>query len=312
MSNKLNLLVYLNAYRDANSTNNPSMSQFKWQREMNGLAAEKPQSVEFCLTPGETKTLFSGVRALASDLTTEYDIYLKAGGTYVLEHVGGTAPSFRTLRTIGSDATTQVQVTKSANITTFTSIAGTLFDFTPVAVGDEVLIGQAFNASNRGRFKVLAKTTTSISVENSSSVAETVTLGLDFENEFRVYSAAGVQKGDKISLGAGFSLVSQNTYEVTAVQDNLIEFFFTGSLPDQSGLLAPTVVIYSSAKKLVYLESDKKISTLVNGSPESDLEPVVSGSSSTPGILLKTSVIYSFEITNESSEIATLYFVSVE
>lgn len=312
MSNKLNLLIFLNSYRDANPSNNPSMSQFKWQREANGISSSKPQSVEFCLTPGETRTLFNGSRTLLSDLTTEFDISLKSGGTYVLKNTAGTSPGFRTLRSIASDATTQVSVTPNAGLMTLSSVAGTAFDFTTTNVGDEVLVGDQFNSANRGRFKILSKTTTSITVENSSAVGETVTLGATFADQVRACSSSGVQIGDKIKLGSGFSLVNQNTYEITAVQDNLVEFFFSGLLPEEFSLLAPSVVIYSSAKKFMYLETDKKLSTTVNGSAESDVEPFSDGTSSAPGILVKSSVVYSFEVTNQTSDVATLYFASIE
>lgn len=313
MSNRLNLLVYLNAYRDSAPTNNPNMSQTKWERQIQGVTVKKPQSIEFCLAPGETRTLFNGTRTLTADVTTEYDLYLKSGSTYVLEGVAGTAPGFRTSRAIMSDATTEVSVAVNNGLVTIQSIAGTNFDFTPVVIGDEVLLGPAFNAANQGRFKVLSKTANSLTFENPSAINEaSVLLGATFSDEVRVYSAAGVQKGDKVKIGSGFAPSVQNTYEVTAVQDNLIEFFFSGTLPNQESILNPEVVVYSSAKRLVYLETDKSLSNEVNGVVESVIQPMAENNTVIPGLLLKNSIVWSLEITNTTTDMATIYFVSVE
>ncbi len=310
---KANILVYLNIYRDSNPTNSPNMSYAKWQRELQGLTANKPQSIEFCLAPGESRSMFNGQRSLTSNLTTEYSISLKAGSTYILKNTSGTAPSFRTLRAIGSDATTEITVTVSGSLMTLQATGGTVISTTSVLVGDEIAVGNAFNAANRGRFKVLSKTADSVTVENASAVAEgPIVLGASFEEEIRIYSAAGVQKGDKIQLGAGFSLGTQNTYEVTGVQDNMVEFFSAGVLAAETDLVNPSVVIYSSAKKLIYVETDKPVNVTVNNVAESKIEPFIEGNNSLPGMLLKRSTMWEMTITNNGTDMATLYFVSIE
>jgi hypothetical protein len=312
---KLNILVYLNAYKDANASNNPSLNNFKWTREVQGVEADKAQSVEFTLSPGESRVLFSGARAILSDNTTEFAFSLKSGttNTYKISYVSGQIPAFRTGRAIGSDATTVVTVTTSGALATFQSTGGTIYSMSSVVVGDEVSIGTAFDAANRGRFKVLAKTADSFTVENTSAVAESaVVLGPTFADEVRIYSASGVQVGDKIKLGSGFNLLNQATYEVTGVQDNLVEFFSASTLPPEPSVTGPDVTIYSSAKKVMYLETNKKVGIEINGQQESGLEPFIEGNNSLPGVLLKRSTMWSVEVTNESTDMATLYFASVE
>lgn len=310
---KMNILVYLNAYKDSNPSNNPTMNSFKWQRELHGLSVDKPQSIEFTLAPGESKTMFDGQRTVSSDNTTSYDLTQKSSNTYVLKHDVGTAPSFRTLRAIGSDATSEITVTTSGSLVTFQATGGTLFVTTAIAVGDELLIGSQFNSANQGRFKVLSKTTDSVIIENSSGTSEgPIVLGASFADQFRVYSASGVQKGDKIKLGSGFSSISQNTYEITAVQDNLIEFYSSNTLPVEFSLLNPSVVVYSSAKKIIYMETDKNVNITINGAAESKIEPFIEGNTTYPGILFKRSTMWSMIVTNNSTDMATLYFVSVE
>ncbi len=123
----LNFLVFLNAYSDPNSSNDPSLSNFKWDRELRGLPVANPQGVAFSLAPGETRTIFNGSRTLAQDGSTQYSIALKAltSNTYVLSNVGGTAPNFRTPRAPGADATTQVTVTINGPLAIFASTGGT-------------------------------------------------------------------------------------------------------------------------------------------------------------------------------------------
>lgn len=122
---KLSFSVYLNAYSDSNPSNNPSLSNFKWNREISCLPVANPDAHAFSLAPGETKSLFSGIRTLAQDNTTEYSIALKSltTNTYVLSNSGGTAPNFRTPRSTGADATTQVSVAQNGPLLTFSSVS---------------------------------------------------------------------------------------------------------------------------------------------------------------------------------------------
>ena len=50
---KLNLSLFLNAYSDSNPTNSPNRSNFKWERSLNGILVNDPNSLEFSLAPGE-------------------------------------------------------------------------------------------------------------------------------------------------------------------------------------------------------------------------------------------------------------------
>lgn len=56
----MNLLVFLNTYTDVNSSNSPSRNNFKWTRDINGLAAGNPVSVSAQLAANEVRTIFSG------------------------------------------------------------------------------------------------------------------------------------------------------------------------------------------------------------------------------------------------------------
>lgn len=312
---KLNFLVFLNTYSDIAASNNPSLSNFKWTRDVSGVPVSNPVSEAFQLAPGESQTLISGSRTLSSDNTTQWNIALKplSSNTYILSATGGTAPQFRTLRAIASDVTTQVTVTRNGPLTIFTFTGGTLPDLSSVVPGDYVRIGDQFNQLNRGEYKILSKTTTSFSVENQVGVAEgPVTLGVNFASQVRIYSAAGVQVGDTLVISGGFSPVTQRSYDVTAVSDNFIEFYYTDLLPQEGPIQTTAIAIYSMAKSMVYVECDQKVNATINGTQNITIEPIMKGTTQVSGILMLTSTVYSLQITNPGTSITSIFLASVE
>lgn len=312
---KFNLLFSLNTYKDAASTNQPNFQNFKWTREINGLPASAPLSQEFSLAPGESKTIFDGTRALAHDGTTVYSLLPKAGfsSTYVLKHVSGTAPAFRTARVSGADATTQITVTQNGPLLTFTSTGGTALNLIVggAVVGDRVRLGTDFDVNNQGEWKIIALTATSFTVENDIGVAQgPVTLGADFADQLRVYSAAGVQVNDVLNITGGFSVVSRDAYKITAVSDNFVEFSSLEILPSEPSVNTNALAIYSAAKQFVYLEASERCSMIINGIAAGDVEPFLVGNK--PGIFVKTATMWSLAITNQSTESAALYVAAIE
>jgi len=312
---KLNFLVFLNAYSDASASNNPSLGNFKWAREINGLPAANPQSEVHPLAPGESKTIFNGTRTLSSDNTTTYSIALKplSASNYRITHTGGTAPNFRTPRALGIDATTQFTTTLNGPLVTFASTGGTALDTSAVVVGDLVRIGSDFNILNQGEYKVLAKTSNSITFENQTAVAEgPITPGADFADQFEIYSAAGVQVGDTITLSSGFSAVTLGSYKVTDVTAKYVEFYSTDVLPAETGIVNPGLAVYSSAKNLIYIECDQKCAVTINGSLVSNIEPFIILDSKQPGVFMLKSTVYSLSVQNNSLDAASLFIASVE
>lgn len=312
---KLNFLVYLNTYSDASASNNPSLSNFKWAREITGIPASNPISEAFSLAPGESKTIFSGVRTLTADGTTEYDISLKplSSNTYKLAWSAGTLPGFKTLRANGADATTEVTVVVNGPIVTFSSTGGTAFDLSAVQVGDLVRIGDQFNILNQGEYKILAKTPTSFTVENQTAVNEgPITLGATFADQVRIYSSAGVQRGDIVVIKSGFSSVTFGSYKITDLTDSYIEFYSTNVLPQENGIISADLAIYSQAKNLIYLESDQKAAVTINGSQMANMEPFIINNSKQPGVFMLKATVYSFVVTNNSLNTASCYVATVE
>lgn len=338
--NKLNFLISLNAYADSNPSNAPSRSNFNWSRAANSIFVNNPNSLEFSLAPGETKTLFNGMRTLTQDNTTQYSIALApiAGQntTWQLTWSGGANPGFRTSRTSGASATTQVTVTQNGTVLTFASTGGTPFNLTGggVQIGDFVQIGSLFNISNQGQFQIISFTATSFSVVNAFGVAEgPITLGAGFASQIDIFSAAGVQVGDTLVISGGFSPATQGSYLVTAVTDLWVRFAATTQLPSEGPITTEAITFYSDAQRMVYLESNQEVSLVVNGQPlPGPVSPLVTfgcnngmgsnlgssagaslgNSNSMPGIFLATFTIYQMTVTNTSNSTASLYVASVE
>ncbi len=318
--NKLNLLVHLNGYQDANASNNPSQNNFKWQRDLQGVNINEPASKSLSLPAGQSVSLFTGSVSTSADLTTTWNIALKAGTsqTYVVSKAGGTSPAFRAARTSGADATTQITVTKNANLLTFASTGGTALDLITggVAVTDEVRIGNLFNPTNQGKFKILARTATSFTIENPAGQAEgPITLAAGFASQVMIFGANGVQVGDKVDLIAGFSIVSLGTYDITDVSPDSIEIYSVDALPTESAISnnPAALLIYRDAKNFVYIESDQPLTIQIDGSASPNkLEPMTAGTSLVPGVFMASASMKSLVVTNTSLETATIFYVTAE
>lgn len=314
---KFNILMHIQSYKDANPSNNPSMSHFKWTREQQGLSSEKPTSQEFALSPSESKDLFNGSRTLSHNGSTQYDISKKplVSNTYVLSWNGtGASPAFRAARSIGSDATTVITVSKNGDLVTLTNTGGTAIDLVTglVVVGDLVSLGAAFNAANQGVFKVLSRTATTLSLENANGSAEVVTLGASFSTALEIFSSSGVQVGDTLKILGGFSPVSRESFEITAVFPDRVEFFSAKVLPEESDVQTTSISIYSSAKKFIYIESSDKITLTINGTSVVTVEPFVEATGNKPGMYFQKSTIWSLTCSNDSINMATIYLAAIE
>jgi hypothetical protein len=317
MSNKLNLSFYLNAFKDNLSTTLPTLSAFKWNRQYNSLAVKDPQSSSITLQPGQETELFSGVRAISNDITTRYEITRNPDGiSYVIKHSSGTAPAFRTLRSIGGDNTTIVNVTKEGNLLTFTSASGTLWSLLVggVVVGDQVKISSTtFDAQNSGIFTVINATATSFTVENATGVAQSsiALTGNSDSSELGIYSANGVQIGDNVSISKGFSAITNGTYEILGVTWDSITISSSSTLPEEITTSDSRLDIYFSSKSLIYLEVDQNCDLTIN-STLNKVKPIFSNNKMNPGFFVNTSDMYFASIKNTSIYPATVFVATVE
>lgn len=311
---KLNLLTHISIYEDLNPTNNPTMNNVKWTLDEQGVDLAEPESKSIKLQAGQSLSLFSGLVGISDDGTTTYDISLKAGtsNTYTIKHNSGTAPAFRTSKSTGADATTEITVTKNGPLLTFTSTGGTALALGSVTVGDETRIGEGFNVANQGKYKILAVTATSFQVENEGGEAEgPIVLGASFAEVIQIFSADGVQIGEKVSLESGFSSVTLDTYEITDVNPNYIEIYSIKSLPSEVGINTQ-LKIYNNSKQFIYIETDKKLSLTIDTVAVGEISQLRAGTSLKKGLFLKSGEMYQASVVNESSEEASIFYVTAE
>lgn len=192
-----------------------------------------------------------------------------------------------------------------------------------VMVGDFVRIGNLFNLQNQGEWQIISVAATNFSVVNYGAVAEgPYVLGSGFASQIDIYSAAGVQVNDTLVISGGFSPVTQGSYIITAVSDGWVRFSSTSVLPTEGPITTEAITIYSDAQRLVYLEADQHVAMTLNGITGNELEPLISPAATasgcgscprvTPGIFMRTSVVYSMSVTNVSESTANLFFAAIE
>lgn len=301
---KFNLLVSLNSYEDASSTNNANLNHFKWTRQVNNGDAAEPQSFQTVLTPGASTSLFSGVTPIVQDGTTEYELLYVSPSTYSITHDGGTFGGFRQDRGIGGDVDTEVNVTVSGQAITFTCVSGTAWDLSSVQIGDEVKVLAPFNSLNLGSFKVLSVTSDSFTIANQLGVEETGVLAVP--GSVIIMSAAGVQIDDKVQLGADFG-VAEGVYSIKSVYPDKIEIASTKTLPTMA--VQSQISVFNKSKKLLYVESASEVNLLINGNIPVKIQPNFNGC---PGILLLSQTVFSLSATPVGVESSTIFVASVE
>lgn len=310
----LNLIVRLVSFRRSN-TSSPQLNHFKWTREIVNVPVNDPVSMDYTLDPGQQIELFNALKSTSHSPTSQYQISHVAGNIYKIEWTGvGSAPNFRTPRAIGVDNTTQVDLAVDINtgIVTLTTPSGTPINTSTIVVGDVIhLSASAFAVNNAGSFPIIAVGPTYIMYKNPSATPQTVTLGSNYNKKLKVFSSAGVVKGDRVLLRHNTHAVVNGIYEITDVLDDTLFIFSTQSLPPITDV-SFELVIFSAGKQLIYLESDKPLAIQINNVWESDLE-VFPGKPTQPGIYLKKSLVYKLVVRNKSLiEKAKIYFASAE
>jgi hypothetical protein len=305
----LNAQIYLNTFSDTCASNAPSLNNVRWCRNLNGLQVANPVSKELVVSAGQSIMFFNQARSLSQDSTTQYTLNVAADGAYELKWVGGTAPGFRTARALSTSNMTTITVTMNGPLMTLT---GTNVSFASVVPGDYVTLAGVFSPLNVGTFKVLSASSSSISVENDSGTPEgPIALDSNFASEIFAFGSSGVQMGDSLVISSGFSPLSQQTFNITAVNSTTLEFSYAGVLPTETSVLTQ-IAVYSAAKRLLYFETDQKLNLLINGSQNIQIQPMINQNSVLPGIYLSTTLAYSCQITNPGLTDANMFVIEVE
>ena len=139
--------------------------------------------------------------------------------------------------------------------------------------------------------------------------------------QVEIYSSSGVQKGDKFEVKGAFSLTTRRVYEVTDAKPNAVQFVSTLPIPEETGVAYPdpitnghSLVFYTNAKRIVYLETDQDIALKFDGDTGEyvKVNPIKAGDPSLIGFFSKCGSAYRLEVVNKSVNIAQVLFFFAE
>lgn len=275
----INVTTKILAYNDNEISSNPRLKIVDWFRDIPGTVASSPKSESPSIASGASKVIFDGTLASTIDGTTSFDLSLSTldASRYRITYTGGTLPGFRTGRGLTLTGVLLMFVVNSNATATVTVPTGP--DFTAVQVGDIVFVphtttGDAANVIsvlNSGYWQVLGKSSstslTLVRISGSDFEGVSQTVLLTSNNQFRAFSANGLQVGNHIDISAGFSLTTRKTFEVFNVTDTFVEFVSTLPLPSESGIIPGNagLLMFSENKNFVYLETNQECAVRVNG-----------------------------------------------
>jgi hypothetical protein len=328
MNGILNVTTKIVAYGDGDVSSNPRLKYADWQRNLTGLAVANPQSKGHSIDPGSSSVIFNGTLASTIDGTTAFGIALSSieASTYRITNTGGTAPGFRTGRSLTLNAVAiTFTVNNNATVTVTVPVGP---DFTNVQVGDDIFVphtttgdtANVLSVLNAGFWRVLGKaSSTNLTLvrpagQDFEAVTQTVTLTAN--SQFRAFSATGLQAGNSVDISAGFSLTTRKTYTVKTVTDTFIEIVSTTALPSESGILpgASGLQFFSQNKKFVYIEANQECAVRVNGDVGNyqRLSPFDASNSNSVAQYMRTGPTWSLTVVNLSPNTLSLMVVDCE
>jgi len=294
----LNMVNQLLAYNDTGgTTDNPKQRSFDWVRRYSDISISNPVSDTRIVPPGASLTVFDGIRSTGVTGGTTFNVVLMSGQDSSYRLTASTADAFRTARAVSGVTSCAVAVNNNC-MASFNFTAATL---TGVIVGDIMRLDSGVDPLNQGVWIVVGISGTSVSCVrptgepfsgiNESAAAPVVSF----------YSSNGVQKGDRIVLGAGFSPVSQKTFEVADARPTTLDFISASPLPAETAI-AGSLIVYTSAKRMIYCEADQECVLRFNGDTgdSNKVSPIAASDQDLPGFFHKWGDMYSCVIVNKS------------
>lgn len=325
----LTLVQQALAYDDVAATSNPTQLRVNRRPSVSNVPVENAGTVPVTLAPGDVTTVVDGTRTLTLDGTTAFSLSLSPldPTRYRVAWTGGTNPGFRTDR--GLDLHTIVLTLTALSNLSLTVVAGTGTPFAAVQVGDTAFIpgvttgdpAGPFNPLNEGYWSVLSVGGSGASVTMArapgsifSGYSEVVTPSV--ATQFQAFSATGVQVGDTLDLSAGFAAPALHSYEIVAITSKWVEFQSTAPLGAQTGILpgATGLVVYTSAKRWVMVETDQELCARVNGDTTNHVkvQPWVPGDPAFVGSFSVVGPVWKLVLVSLSTAPATVVVSSAE
>lgn len=323
----LTLVYQALGFEDDGGTSNPSETSINVRRSLAKIPVDNPQTQKWDQDPLGQVTVVDGARSTSIDGTTEFSLVANPSDPtlYRVTATAGTAPVFRTARSVNVVGP-NVTFTVNSNLTvTVTVSAGTPFG--AIVAGDTVFIpgvttGDAtspFNSLNEGYWDVLTASSSVLvlaraSGEVFSGYTQTVTPTL--AAQFQAFSTSGIQIGDTLDITAGFAAGTRHSYAVLAVNPLWLEFRSTSPLAQETGVIpgAAGFSIYTAAKRFLLIETTQDIVVRLNGDTGNTniVSPLIPGDSSFKGSFMKFGPVWKLIIVNRSTAIARVTVASAE
>lgn len=315
------------AFGDRSTATSPQKKFFDWQVDAT-VSVSNPKSEPYSVPAGQSLLLFSGVRTILADVTTEWMISLSslASDRYRFTNSAGTAPGLRTARAVDLDAQTAVW-TSNANLTaTLVSDVGSF----SVAQVDDILfvpgtstgdVAGPFSSSNEGYWIIMSISANGSTVQlgrptGTAFTAATETAALTDPDQIQVFSSAGVQVGDGVTVSAGFATAVLKSYNVVAVNPYWFEVVSTSPLPVAATAIPGVsgIQFYSSAKCYVEMYADQECVLRLNGdtSDANRISPWQAGDINQLGRYVKSGPAWSATVVNKSQQELSVYLITAE
>ena len=340
MKNIANIITQILTYSDTTgTTDNPQLRNFDWNRRISSISIDNPDHGELRIPPGGNTILLDGLRSSGLDDTSELQVTSIANSVYKLAVTLGTLGGWRESRAITTTPpalppaldTFDVNVTiNNDSVATF-EFVGAGIAIAGVQVGDIIRVaGEStygaepylFTSVNSGLWSVIGISGVNLQAvrttgEPFSGIDDQV-VGAD-STQIEIYSAAGVQAGDKFELKSPFSSASHKVFRVKDVTPTVIYFVSTSPIPEETINYPDPVpnghsmVIYSSSKRVFYLETDQEVSIQFNNDQGDNVRvcPISPGNPDLIGYIHKFGPCYKVIVHNRSVNIAKiLYFVA--
>ena len=242
-------------------------------KSIENVAVEFDKSERFVIYSNEIKDIATTQRPLLIDSSTEFNIYRPKDSSDVmrLEYTGnGTAPAFRTNRSIGGSATTVAQITRVTNyVARIQNTGGTAWSLSNVQVNDHIVFDQStdsftspFSSNNQNRVYIVQNKGVDFIdfVDNGVQSNESVTLGADFAKALKVLSQSPVKLQDYLQIsGSGINPSNVGKFEITDVSDNYLEFINPMGVDEIVATGTNSIVVYEYLIGFIHLRASAPV-----------------------------------------------------
>lgn len=317
----LNIINQFMAYTPVNGiTDNPILRNFDWSRRIYSIPVDNAQTETKTLAPNQSLEIFSGI--VSHNITVAEDVVLSLLGdsVYRLSVVGG-GSFFKTKKAVSSITTCDISI-NNQTIANFDFDAATL----GAAIGDTLRCkgyntkdsNTAWNSINTGDWVIIGINGSVLTCKRPigqtfEAIEETATItGADLE----IFSNAGVQVGNSITLEDNFLIYGKQSFIVQDVTSSTINFMSGEPLPVDivTQYILNKITFNNKTKRFLYVEASNSVAVQLNGDTGSNfvVEPITYNDLQQPGFFTKFGAMSACTVKNLTLESVNVTFLMAE